>query len=166
MDELFVRNPLFGLGFGENLGIFNPYIDANDSSGWPIRAPHNVNVTVLSRMGFFGFAIWLAILGRGLGGLFLRVWRSGAGTRADSSASLRPARTEEISFWLLMLLTTWGNGSFGVLMEGPVLGVWFWFALGFSSVCSLALRGAPAAVRSPRRSYALPRLTPAAGPAL
>ena len=156
----------FDLGFGENLGIFNPYIDAHDSSGWPIRAPHNVNVTVLSRMGFFGFAIWLAILGRGLGGLFLRVWRSGAGTRADSSASLRPARTEEISFWLLMLLTTWGNGSFGVLMEGPVLGVWFWFALGFSSVCSLALRGAPAAVRSPRRSYALPRLTPAAGPAL
>ena len=165
MDELFVRNPLFGLGFGENLGAFNPYIDAGDASGWPIRAPHNVNVTVLSRMGFVGFAIWLAILLRGIGGLFLCIWRSGVGTGARvslrSASRLRAARREEISFWLLMLLTTWGNGSFGVLMEGPVLGVWFWFALGFSSGRSLVLREAPGAARSGRRPHALPRLEPA-----
>jgi hypothetical protein len=31
-----------------------------------------------------------------------------------------------------MLVFTVVNSSFGVLMEGPVLGVWFWFALGFA----------------------------------
>ena len=172
MTELVERNPLFGLGFGENLAAFNPYIETGDYSSWPIRAPHNVNVTVLSRMGFVGFAIWLAVLLRGIGGLFLRIWRSDVGTRPHASLRLRAAsrlrtvRREEVSFWLLMLLTTLGNGSFGVLMEGPVLGVWFWFALGFSSGRSLALREAPVAVRSSRRPYRLPRLEPAEGPAL
>ncbi len=171
MDELFARNPLFGLGFGENLGDFNPYIEADDSA-WPIRAPHNVNVTVLSRMGLFGFAIWLFVLARGLGGLYLRARRDGAATRAYPSPQrrpapqLQPARREEISFWLLMLLTTWGNGSFGVLMEGPVLGVWFWFALGFSSGRSVVYRDVPAAARLSRRPRWLPQPALAESPSL
>ena len=152
MDELLDRNLLFGLGFGENLGLFNPYLAANENSNWPIRAPHNVNVTVLSRMGLVGLALWMSILVRGLGGLYLRAWRAGVGTRPYPSA-----RREEISFWLLMLVTTWGNGSFGVLMEGPVLGIWFWFALGFSSGRSVAYRGARAAVRPYRRQYSFLR---------
>ena len=50
----------------------------------------------------------------------------------------RPSAREELAFWLLMLTATWGNSSVGVLMEGPVLGVWFWFALGFAWGRSLA----------------------------
>ena len=159
MDELLDRNLLFGLGFGENLGLFNPYLAANENSNWPIRAPHNVNVTVLSRMGLVGLALWLSILARGLGGLYLRAWRAGVGTRPYPSA-----RREEISFWLLMLVTTWGNGSFGVLMEGPVLGIWFWFALGFSSGRSVVYHGARAAVRPYRRQYPFLRPTLAESP--
>ena len=30
MTELVERNPLFGLGFGENLAAFNPYIETDD----------------------------------------------------------------------------------------------------------------------------------------
>ena len=76
------------------------------------------------------------------------------------------ARREEISFWLLMLLTTWGNGSFGVLMEGPVLGIWFWFALGFSSGRSVVYQGAPKAVRPSRCPGWLPQPALAESPSL
>ena len=48
-----------------------------------------------------------------------------------------PERREELQFWLLMLLTTWGDSSFAVLMEGPVMAIWFWFALGFATGRSL-----------------------------
>jgi hypothetical protein len=37
-----------------------------------------------------------------------------------------------------MLVCTVVNSSFGVLMEGPVLGIWFWFALGFASARSFS----------------------------
>ena len=72
-------------------------------------------------------------------------------------AGVPPARREEIAFWLLMLLTTWGNSSFGVLMEGPVLGIWFWFALGFASGRSVAYPGRPAVASRPRQPSGLPR---------
>jgi len=152
LEELFARNPLFGLGFGESLGVYNPYLIDNEYSAWPVRAPHNVNLSVLVRMGLAGFAIWTVILTLGLGGLFRRAWRGGVAAKAYP-----PARREEIAFWLLMLMTTWGNGSFGVLMEGPVLGIWFWFALGFASGRSVAYPGPPAVAARPRQPSWSPR---------
>ena len=151
LDELLSRNPLFGLGFGESLGVYNPYLVDNEYSAWPARAPHNVNVSVLARMGLAGLALWTVILTLGLGGLFRRAWRGGVAPKAYP-----PARREEIAFWLLMLITTWGNGSFGVLMEGPVLGIWFWFALGFASGRSVAYQGRPAVAARPRQPSWLP----------
>lgn len=134
IEEFVARDVVFGLGFGENLGYYNPYLLGDEDSAFPIRAPHNVNMTVLTRMGVAGFLLWGSILVLGIGGLFQCLWRGGTAGRL----SLGPRR-EELAFWLLMLLTTWGNGSFGVLMEGPVLGVWFWFALGFASGRSVYL---------------------------
>lgn len=118
-------NPVFGLGFGQSLSIYNPYLPGDENAAWPVRSPHNFNITVFSRMGFAGLALWLAVFTAGVGSLFLRTWQ-GRGTLAH------PRRREELAFWIVMLVATWGNGSFGVLMEGPVLGIWFWFALGFS----------------------------------
>ncbi len=152
VEELFARNPLFGLGFGESLGVYNRYLVDDEYSPWPVRAPHNVNISVLARMGLVGFAIWTVILTLGLGGLFRRAWRGGVAAKAYP-----PARREEIAFWLLMLLTTWGNGSFGVLMEGPVLGIWFWFALGFANGRSVAYQGRPAVASCPRQPSWLPQ---------
>jgi O-antigen ligase len=117
-----VENQAFGLGFGRDWEAFNPEIESKAFDPWPIRAPHNFNVTVFSRMGMVGFLLWVSILAFGIGGLLLRAWR----------ARFAPARQQEIGVWILVLLATWGNASFGVLMEGPVLGVWFWFALGFA----------------------------------
>ncbi len=133
-EQVLSSNPAFGLGFGANLDVFNPTITLNAFDPWPTRSPHNYNVTVFSRMGLAGLAVWLAILGLGIGGLFARTWRNRPHPAAESYT---PERREELAFWLLMLACSWGNGSFGVLMEGPALGIWFWFALGFATGRSL-----------------------------
>jgi O-antigen ligase len=127
-DAVLKANPVFGLGFGQNLSIYNPFLTAEDlQQSMPVRSPHNFNVTVFARMGIAGAFLWLATLGLGVGTLVRQVWRGG------HSLLYSPERLEELSFWVLMLICTWLNSSFGVLMEGPVLGVWFWFALGFAS---------------------------------
>jgi hypothetical protein len=79
-------------------------------------------------MGLLGSAIWIGILLLGVGGLVWTAFRGRAGRR-----TLAPEERAEIAFWAAMLLATWVNSSLGVLMEGPVLGIWFWFALGFGS---------------------------------
>ncbi len=131
--EVMRRNPAFGLGFGESLGVYNPYLLGNEHKAWPVRSPHNINMTVFARTGIVGGSLWVLVLAIGFGGLFRRVWRGRVRGHAYS-----PERREELAFWLLMLIATWGNSSVGVLMEGPVLGVWFWFALGFAWGRSLA----------------------------
>jgi hypothetical protein len=123
-------NPLFGLGFGQSLGVYNQYIDGTEPGGWPVRSPHNFNMTVFSRMGYTGAALWVSVLAFGVGGLFLRIWRG----RAADGTPYDEFRREELAFWLVVLVVTLGNSTFGVLMEGPVLGTWFWFALGFASL--------------------------------
>lgn len=136
-------NPLFGLGFGQSLSFYNPYLIGDEATAWPVRSPHNFNITVFTRMGFVGAAIWLALLTVGVGSLFLRAWRG-----TVQGVAMRPERREEIAFWIVFLVATWGNGTFGVLMEGPVLGIWFWFALGFAHARSTSGSAQPQAAAS------------------
>ena len=125
-------SPWFGLGFGLNLCIYNPYLEGTQNMEWVARSPHNVNMTIFSRMGLVGVSLWGLVLLSGLWMLIFRIWNGSTGRRWYT-----PARHEELMFWLVMLITTWINSSFGVLMEGPALGIWFWFALGFASGRSL-----------------------------
>lgn len=122
------QNVLFGLGFGESLNVYNPFLHGDENSAWPVRSPHNVSMTIFSRMGWVGVGVWFLLLLTLLGRLFRAVW-SGSWRGQSYSPELR----EELAFWLVMILATLGNSSFGVLMEGPVLGVWFWFAAGFAT---------------------------------
>jgi hypothetical protein len=131
-EVVLTQHPAFGLGFGLNLCIYNPYLEGTEDMQWVARSPHNINMTIFSRMGLTGSALWGGILLLGIGGLAWRVWNG-----ANRQGVYTPARREELMFWIVMLLTTWVNSSFGVLMEGPVLGIWFWFALGFSNGRSL-----------------------------
>lgn len=126
-------NPLFGLGFGLNLCVFNPFLVGTEDLQWVARSPHNINMTMYSRMGIVGASLWGLILLLGVGRLFWHAWH---GTNGRHPYTL--ARREELCFWVMMLITTVVNSSFGVLMEGPVLGIWFWFALGFASGRSMA----------------------------
>lgn len=131
LKAVFEQDPFFGLGFGINLSDYSPILSLDTGmyqSGWPVRSPHNINMTVFSRMGLVGAVIWVALLATAFGGLFMKIWKGHA-----QGVPYSPERREELQFWLLMLLTTWGDSSFAVLMEGPVMAIWFWFALGFSA---------------------------------
>jgi len=48
-----------------------------------------------------------------------------------------------------MLTAAWLNASFGVLMEGPVLGIPFWFFLGFAAGRSAGADGVETSVETP-----------------
>ena len=130
--EVMTQNPALGLGFGQSLSVYNPYLKSNEREQWPVRSPHNVNITIFSRMGIAGLTCWLFVLLAGFGGLWRRIW-----TGRTAGITLSGLRREELAFWFMMLTTTWVNSSFAVLMEGPVLGIWFWFALGFAWTRSL-----------------------------
>ena len=137
-DAVVRTNPAFGLGFGESLHVYHPLLQ-NLQDEFIVRSPHNFNITVLARMGFVGLALWALVLVLGIGGLFRRVWRGTA-----RGQPYTPGRHDELTFWVLMLIATLVNSSLGVLMEGPVLGIWFWFALGFANGRALST-GAPVA---------------------
>lgn len=131
--EVLATNPLLGLGFGVNLSIYNPFITDLEEDPNPVRAPHNINMTIYSRLGIVGASLWASILIVGIGRLSQCVWTGRYGAERYT-----PARREELLFWVVVLLTSWVNSSFGVLMEGPVLGVLFWFSLGFASARCLS----------------------------
>jgi hypothetical protein len=155
-DEVMRRNPAFGLGFGESLHVYHPLLEASTDE-FMVRSPHNFNVTIFARMGVTGAILWAAILVVGIGSLAGKVWRGSVDGHVYT-----PERRDELTFWVLMLVCTVVNSSFGVLMEGPVLGIWFWFALGFASARSLNagvdLRRRMAGLRR-RRMFRLPYTT-------
>lgn len=124
--EVMTRNPAFGLGFGESLHLYHPALE-KISDPWMLRAPHNFNVTVFTRMGIVGTIVWAGIILGGLAVLGRRIWRGRV-----KHGRYSPQRREELLFWMAMIAYTFVNSSFGVLMEGPVLGIWFWLALGFA----------------------------------
>ncbi len=126
--EVWREEPVWGLGFGTDLSYYNQYLRRLDEGAWPTRSPHNFNLTVLARMGVLGFLLWAGVMLLGVGGLVRAAWSNRGGGRA-----LEQAERAELAFWAAMLLATWVNSTLGVLMEGPVLGIWFWFALGFGT---------------------------------
>ncbi len=148
-DAVMDENPLFGLGFGDQLTEYNPYI--HDEAGVGARAPHNFNMTIFARMGIIGSFIWGGIL---LCGVFIPLFRiltaSSPTARADAKDRL---------FWIGAIIAAWVNSSFGVLMEGPVMGIPFWLILGMLSM--KANRSAQTGIRGsvePSRSVPNPML--------
>ena len=131
-DEVLVSDPVLGLGFGGTLNVYNVFITGDDFN-WPVRSPHNFNMSVFTRMGLLGLAIWGAILILGPGLLMARAWRNGGLMRNTYS----PEQRTELLILLMMLVASCVNASFGVLLEGPVLAIPFWFILGFAAVRSL-----------------------------
>lgn len=123
-------HPLLGIGFGRNLSDFNPFI-VDDGDPHPVRSPHNINMTIYARMGILGGLLWFLILLLGFAPLFFRLRRGGFFHWEQGYRQYTPERYRELFLLLVFLIATWINSSFAVLMEGPVLGIWFWFALGY-----------------------------------
>jgi len=132
--------PLLGIGFGRNITNL-----LRETPAWPMfipamslrnRNPHSAHVTVLTRMGLLGLLPWLAILAAVLWVSLHRLWSY----RAQMAAAAKSVPPTEDSgareaFWsTLLVLGVWTiyvwTMSFGVVLENPFGGMWFWALTG------------------------------------
>ena len=109
-----------GKGFGVNLATDDGYqLDVDES----LRSPHNGHMTVLARMGVPGFILWLLLQGA-FGATCVLAY-----ARAQKSGLEWWARIDLwiLAYWSAFLI----EAAFGVSLEGPQAGIWFWSLLGF-----------------------------------
>ena len=155
IEQTVARAPWFGLGFGVNLTdlmVQTPdwwrYIDSQKLIP-PNRNPHNAAVTILSRSGFVGLALWAALMigtaimgfrsclapppappslvGKGVGGLGL----SGKGAGVSSLI---------FGVWLIYV----SYALVGDVIENPFGGIWFWVLTGAIGALEVARASVPA----------------------
>jgi len=137
------RAPLTGVGFGNNLTNL-----LRDTPAWPMyidsmrvdppnRSPHSVHITVLSRLGIPGFLLWSAILATVFYSGLRACWyhrrcltAHGDGPRALARrGSHRTRYFDGLTILGVWVIVVWA-GSFGVILEGPMGGMWFWSLTG------------------------------------
>lgn len=130
-----------GKGFGINLLVSDAPTREVDPDV-DLRSPHNGHMTILARMGVPGFFLWL-LLQSVFGAHMLRAY-----LRARSIGDEWWARINlwVLSFWIAFLV----NMSFGVFLEGPYGGIWFWTVIGIGIA---ALESQKASDRPTRRRW-------------
>ena len=121
-ETIYGPNLFIGHGFGENLALIHG-IHNWDTLDQRLRSPHNVHMTVLSRMAVPGAIVWI-VLHVTLVVSFLRcMWRA----RRNGDDLLDGAMVFVLCFWLMVMV----NASFDVCLEGPHGAIWFWSVMGF-----------------------------------
>lgn len=119
--ETLTTSPVLGLGFGHDIarGFLLEYYPVHDSE-FTTRAPHNVLVTVLGRMGLLGlgaFVAWMAAL----------AWFTSQAMRAArSDARFAEPAALYAACWVILV-----SATFGVVLEGPMGAIPFWIMLGW-----------------------------------
>lgn len=121
-----IHGPYFWRGQGFGLNLATAYgVGGPDTL---LRSPHNVNMTVLARMGVPGLTLWTVLI-LSIGGMFAR--------------NIVLARRHKQSFWAgvqVWLFACWLaafiDGSFDVFIESPQGGVLFWTLIGFGLAAS------------------------------
>lgn len=132
--ETMAGNPLFGLGFGEDLASgFLREFSPDLADEFTTRSPHNMFVTTFGRMGAVGAFVWTTIF-------VLVCVRTRAALRSDDEISA--------ALWICatMLLI---SSTFGVVLEGPMGAVPFWTLLGLAHARDSARNEAAAGSDSP-----------------
>jgi hypothetical protein len=145
----FYHAPVFGIGFGRNLTEL-----LRDTKAWPLfipsmelkppnRSPHSAHVTIFTRLGFAGLALWLCILASVGWGTLRALWRVAGQASPDERAQWWDGLAL-LGVWLIWLCAM----SFGVVLEGPMGGIWFWALTGvlasWSAVACDTTQGQPA----------------------
>jgi hypothetical protein len=112
-----------GRGFGLNLAMADGFSNWTISSDHPpLRAPHNVHMTILARAGVPGLMLWFGILLSWLGMM----------THGVLTARRR-GQTEWAGVFLLTscyIESIVINATFDPALEAPMQGVWFWCMVG------------------------------------
>lgn len=130
-----------GKGFGINLLVSDAPTREVDPDV-DLRSPHNGHMTILARMGVPGLFLWV-LLQSVFGVHMLRAY-----LRARSIGDEWWARINLwiLAFWIAFLV----NMSFGVYLEGPYGGIWFWTVIGLGMA---ALVSQKASDRPTRRQW-------------
>jgi hypothetical protein len=115
-----IYGPYFwtGKGFGVSLPI-----DDGIKEDTFNRSPHSAHMTVLARMGVPGEIAWILLqssFGFSMLAAYLRARRHNREWWARLNLWV-------LAYWLAFLVAM----SFGVYLEGPYGGIWFWCLLGF-----------------------------------
>jgi O-antigen/teichoic acid export membrane protein len=131
---------LTGLGFGEILPERYEVDVGNtnsDTSAAPLRSVHNSHLTVLARVGFPGFGLWLLLWLIWAVHLFRWIRRRPEGVRDPATAG---------RVWLLAAVPAFLIGAyFDPSLEGPHVAIWLFTLVGLGA----------AATRVPRRAAAV-----------
>jgi O-antigen ligase len=146
IDETAQKAPLTGLGFGRNLTDllrdtpdWPMFADSQDLAKFasPNRHPHSAHVSVFARLGIVGLLLWFAILFSALRGGLRKCLRAQGPEFFGENLIL--------CVWLIYVLAM----SFGVVLENPFGGIWFWALTGILLSAREADRsgGIPAAER-------------------
>lgn len=112
-----------GKGFGINLADADGFQASEDR---PLRAPHNIHVTLLARMGVPGFALWVLLQGVFVIGLL----RSVLVNRQMGDIALAVVGAWILAYWTAMMVNT----SFDSYLQTPQGGIWFWSLFGLGMV--------------------------------
>ena len=151
---------LTGLGFGPilperyqvDVGATN-----SDTSVQPLRNVHNSHLTILARVGFPGFGLWL-LLWLTFGVQLYRWVRRRPGGVRDPTAAL--------GVWYLAAVAGFLIGAyFDPSLEGPHAGIWLFTLVGLGAAHSRVTRPRPEAAALTRWPTALPARLAAVSPA-
>jgi hypothetical protein len=114
-----VHGPYFwtGKGFGVNLAAEDGIKDDPQN-----RSPHSAHMTVLARMGVPGEVLWIVFQGS----FGLSLLAAYIGSRRRNQDLWARVNLWLLSYWLAFLVAM----SFGVYLEGPYGGIWFWCFIG------------------------------------
>jgi O-antigen ligase len=138
-----VHGPYFwtGKGFGPNLADTDGY-QTSDLDEAPLRSPHNAHMTILARGGLPGLLLWITALGAWLGAV-VRQLMEARRLQDDWWASVFAFL---LIYWTMILVSS----SFDVLLEGPVMGIWFWTIHGIGLASCILYRHRVAVLQGPR----------------
>lgn len=138
-----IHGPYFwtGKGFGPNIADTDGY-QTSGPDETPLRSPHNAHMTILARGGVPELVLWISALGTWLGAMMRQLMearRLRDGWWATVFAFL-------LIYWTAILVA----GSFDVVLEGPVMGIWFWTIHGIGLASLVLHRHRVAMMQGPR----------------
>ena len=141
-DTVYGDNFWTGVGYGKSLAKLDGFADATGN-----RSPHNGHLTILSRSGVPGFALWLTLLATILFSLLRAIFAA----RAAGQTVVANLSIWVLGFFVAFLVNT----SVDVFLEGPQGGIWFWCLVGYAIALteerpSLSVRDAASPRRAPR----------------